>query len=50
MKEGEIIQINDLIMMRPGNGISPMDLKQVIGKKILKDLNAGDMLSWQHIK
>jgi N,N'-diacetyllegionaminate synthase len=39
--KGEIISAEDLEMLRPGDGISPMKLWSVIGKKLLSDFPAG---------
>ncbi len=41
VKEGHILSENDLIMKRPGDGISPMKINEVIGKKI-KSNSASD--------
>lgn len=38
VRKGSIITKNDLIMLRPGDGISPMDINIVIGTKAAKDL------------
>ena len=38
LRKGSIIKKSDLICKRPGTGISPVDLKKVIGRKIKKDL------------
>ena len=45
MKKGEIIFNSDLIMKRPGIGISPKDLDKTLGKKLNKDLNEDELLS-----
>jgi len=37
LSKGHIITNNDLIALRPGDGISPMQWNRVIGKKLLKD-------------
>jgi sialic acid synthase SpsE len=37
MKKGELIQEEDLVMKRPGDGISPMKMETVIGRKLLFD-------------
>lgn len=42
---GRAITIDDLIMLRPGDGISPMQLDQVIGRSLKSDLPAGHKLS-----
>lgn len=44
-KVGEIITAQDLEMLRPGDGISPMDMDAVIGRKANKALHAGHKLS-----
>jgi len=41
LPKGHIIQEIDLLMIRPGDGISPMDMDQVIGRKLKMDLKAG---------
>jgi len=38
LKINHILTQNDLIMMRPGNGISPMKLNEIIGKKTITTL------------
>ena len=34
IKSGDILTIKDLIMLRPGDGISPMEVDKVIGKVV----------------
>ncbi len=41
---GHILQARDLAMKRPGNGISPMRMYEVIGKKLCKPLQAEHQL------
>ena len=41
---GHTIALDDLIMLRPGDGISPMRLNEVLGRKVLKDLVEGHKL------
>jgi len=48
-KSGEIIGEDDLEMLRPGDGISPMETDNVIGRKVNKDLNKGHKLSLEDI-
>jgi N,N'-diacetyllegionaminate synthase len=49
-KEGDVLSKGDLIMKRPGDGISPMLIDLVIGKKVSKNLAAGEKLTWQHFQ
>jgi N,N'-diacetyllegionaminate synthase len=46
---GEIIEEDDIIPLRPGNGISPMEWKKIIGKKLLKDYKAFSKLEIEDI-
>jgi len=40
LKKGEMLEESNLIMLRPGNGISPMDSTTVIGKISKKNISA----------
>jgi N,N'-diacetyllegionaminate synthase len=44
------IKIEDLVMKRPGDGISPMELEKVIGKTTKIDLSAETKLTWEQIQ
>ena len=39
LKKGNTIQESNMIALRPGDGISPMEWNNLIGKKVNKDLN-----------
>lgn len=43
--KGEILTVDDLVMLRPGDGISPMRFDYLIGKTVNKDLKSGYKLS-----
>ncbi len=45
LKNGTIIKKDDLIPLRPGTGISPMNWNTIIGKKVNKDLSENHLLS-----
>lgn len=49
LKTGHVIQMEDLVMLRPGNGISPMDYDTVIGKTLTVEVAAYDMLKQEHL-
>lgn len=49
IKEGEIINFSDLIMKRPGDGISPMDYEKIIGRIAKRNLEIESKLSWNDI-
>ena len=48
-KKGDAISEQDLEMLRPGDGISPMKLDTVVGKKVMCDLEAGHKLNYQDL-
>jgi N,N'-diacetyllegionaminate synthase len=48
--QGHVLTEHDLSMKRPGNGISPMLLEKVIGKRIIKDLTAEHLLNWEDLE
>jgi N,N'-diacetyllegionaminate synthase len=45
IKKGEMIEMDDLVMKRPGDGISPMKIHSCINKIALVDLEEGHKLS-----
>lgn len=49
LKKGQFIKASDLIALRPGSGISPMDFDQVVGKVLGEDIPAGSTLEWNQI-
>lgn len=49
INEGDLIEESNLEMLRPGDGISPMDLDKVLGKRAGKNLPAGSKLSLNDI-
>lgn len=46
---GHILKADDLIALRPANGISPMDFDDIVGKTLVQDLKAGSTLEWNLI-
>ncbi len=49
MFAGEKINENDLISKRPGNGISPADIKKVIYKKLKNNVKKGNQLKYKNL-
>jgi N,N'-diacetyllegionaminate synthase len=47
---GTVLTRDDLILLRPGNGIQPGELGLVIGKTLQQDLPAGSTLQWQNLQ
>lgn len=48
--KGTILNQTHLIMKRPGDGISPMDIDMVIGKRLVLDLDSDSKLQWEHLE
>jgi N,N'-diacetyllegionaminate synthase len=49
LEPGHIIQADDLTTKRPGTGISPMEIPQIIGKKISQPIQEDQLLTYGHI-
>lgn len=49
LNKGEEIKEEDLIALRPGDGISPMFIDEVIGKKINTNLEKGSKLTFKDL-
>lgn len=49
LKTDHIITEKDLKMLRPGDGISPMEIDNVIGKSVKSDLHEGHKLRWEDL-
>lgn len=50
LSKGSIITEKDLSMKRPGDGISPMKMKEVVGKKLKTNLETEHKLSWEDLE
>lgn len=46
---GAMIRAEDLIALRPGNGISPLELERVVGRRAAQTLPAGHGLAWNDL-
>ena len=49
LNKGEIIKLEDLDVKRPGNGITPDELKYVIGRKLNRDLTEDELINWEDL-
>jgi sialic acid synthase SpsE len=49
IKQGAIITEEDLVMLRPGDGISPMDMEKIIGKEAKLNIIAGSKFDFNLI-
>jgi N-acetylneuraminate synthase len=50
LRKGHIIQKEDLVMKRPGNGISPMDINLVLGRKLDRTLTEDTLVTFQDLR
>jgi len=50
LEKGHIITTNDLAIKRPGNGISPLLIKEIVGCMVLKDLNEDSIMKFSDIQ
>lgn len=50
VKADTIIEESHLIALRPGGGVSPMKWEEVIGKTLVNDKDAYDIINWEDLK
>ena len=50
IKKGSTIKEEDIIMKRPGNGIPPNFLSDVIGSILVKDMEEEEQFAWENLK
>lgn len=48
--KGSVIKIEDLIFKRPGCGISPKELHNIVGRKLLCDIEEDSIIKWQFLE
>lgn len=46
---GQLLELDDLILLRPGTGIAPVDLPRVQGRRAARDMDAGTALRWDDL-
>jgi N-acetylneuraminate synthase len=46
VKEGAEFTPENIRSIRPGNGLAPKHLQEVLGKRAVKDISAGTPLGW----
>jgi N-acetylneuraminate synthase len=49
IKKGEVIKREDIMLKRPGTGISPEHLEIVIGRSVKMDLDEDTVLTWEMV-
>jgi len=49
VKEGEVFTEENIRSIRPGYGLLPKYIKEVLGKKSTKDIKKGTPLEWTHV-
>lgn len=49
-KAGAVVRLDDLIAKRPGDGISPKEIHQVVGKRLRADVQRDRLLRWEDLE
>mgnify|MGYP001468740435 CR=1 FL=1 len=49
MKKGQIITEEDILIKRPGDGIPPSEIKNILGRILNKDIEEEEKFSWDMI-
>lgn len=50
MKKGDVLKEEQIAIKRPGTGIMPSKIKEVLGKKLKVDLEKDDIIKWDDIE
>lgn len=50
IKKGQVLAKEDLIIKRPGTGISPKEYDNILGMRATKDLDEDTVLSWNDVE
>lgn len=50
IKAGDLLTLDNIRSIRPGDGLPPKYLNEIIGKKSILNLSKGTPLSWTHIQ
>jgi N-acetylneuraminate synthase len=50
IRKGEALSSDSITVKRPGNGIPPKFAKLLVGLKVNSDINADDVIFWEHLK
>jgi len=50
MKPGDRIEKKNITMVRPGTGIEPRHLDEIIGRKVCKRIEAFELLKWEDLE
>jgi N-acetylneuraminate synthase len=48
-QRGERVEFADLALLRPGTGLPPRDLRKVVGRRLMRSLPPGTLLSWNDL-
>jgi N-acetylneuraminate synthase/N,N'-diacetyllegionaminate synthase len=47
LRAGERLAAEDILIKRPGTGISPADLDKAVGRRLTRDVAADDVIGWE---
>ena len=50
LKKGTFIKTGDIKRIRPGYGIKPKFEGEIYGKKLIKDVEIGDSVTWDKLE
>ncbi len=50
LQAGQAITAADVVLLRPGTGITPGELPKVLGKHAAHDIAAGATLQWSDLR
>ena len=49
LKKGQKISADNILLKKPGTGIPPKDISEIIGRKVNRSIEADELLSWDDL-
>jgi len=50
MKQGDVLSVDNLKRIRPGNGLPPKYFHEILGRRVNRDLAVGTFMSFEYIE
>jgi sialic acid synthase SpsE len=50
LPNGQVLAAADILVQRPGTGLSPALAERVIGRRLRRPLREGDLIDWDHFE
>ena len=49
IKKGKVLKLGDFVIAKPGTGLPPKEINNVIGKRLVRNIQKGTPLKWEYL-